>query len=63
MLVAPFIILLLKHKKQTEHKYITTPKFNIFSGSIFDERLNQTNLAATPDLGTVSQRAIKLKKK
>lgn len=63
MLVARLITLLLKHKKQREHKYITTPKFNIFSGSIFDERLNQTNLAATPDLDTVSQRAIKLKKK
>ena len=75
MLVARLIILLLKHKQQRERereresrvsnydKYITTPEFNNFSGSIFDERLKQVNLATKPDLDTVSQRAIKLRKK
>ena len=73
MLVARLIRLLLKHKQQREReresrvsnydKYITTPEFNNFSGSIFDERLKQVNLATKPDLDTVSQRAIKLRKK
>ena len=44
-------------------KYITTPEFNNFSGSIFDTKLKQVILATNSDVNAVSQRLNENKKK
>ena len=42
-------------------KYITTPEFNTFAGSVFDTKLKQAILAAGIDVNGVSQCANKNK--
>ena len=42
-------------------KYITTPKFNEFAGTIFHTKLKQTNLAINSDVNAVLQRGNKNK--
>ena len=44
-------------------KYITSPKFYGFLGSIFDMKLKQANLAINGDVSAVLQRANKIKEK
>ena len=44
-------------------KYITSPKFHEFLGSIFDMKLKQANLAINGNVSAVLQRANKIKEK
>ena len=44
-------------------KYITTPKFHEFLGSIFDMKLKQANLAINGEVSAIFQSANKIKEK
>ena len=44
-------------------KYITNAEFNKFSGTIFDAKLRQVNLATNHDLDAILKRAIENKAK
>ena len=47
-------------RKKIDHdKYVTTPKFNKFCGTLFNEQLKEANLATESDLDTVLQCANK----
>ena len=53
----------VENKIPDHAKYITTPEFKIFTGTIFDAKLKQVNLATNDDLNAVLQPANKIKKK
>ena len=53
----------IKNKVSDHAKYINTPEFSKFAGSIFDAKSNQANLPKNSNLNTAEQHANKNKDK
>ena len=54
---------LFENKISNYAKYITTPEFNKFTSSMFDQKIKQANLATNSDVNAVEKLSNKNKEK